>query len=189
MTWPFAPLRMFGYDVIEADPPTEFALYSEKGNAKSASAQYEIMSWDALNALPVGHLARANAILLLWYCAPSLPQSLRLLDAWGAVYKTNLVWRKLTASGKPRMGPGYRARTLHEGVLLGVFGDEYQNHKAFPSLFDGVAREHSRKPDEFYSMVVDKTPGLDRCALFTRESRPGFDCWGKEHGKFNQAAA
>lgn len=188
MSWPFAPLQMFRYDVIEVDPPTEFDLYSEKGTEKSAAAHYELMSWDELAALPVGHLARANAPLLLWACAATLPKSLWLMDRWGALYVSNIVWRKVTKSGKVRMGTGYRARTMHEHVLVGVFGNERQIHTPFPSLFDGIAREHSRKPDEFYSMVVSKTPGLNRCALFTRESRPGFDCWGRESTKFDTAA-
>jgi N6-adenosine-specific RNA methylase IME4 len=187
MTFPFTPLRMFGYNVIEVDPPTRFDLYSAKGAEKSAASHYDLMDWNDLAAMPVGHLARANAILLLWACAPTLRQSFWLMEQWGARYKTELIWRKVTKNGKPRMGPGYRARTLHECVLLGVFGDGPQIHTPFPSLFDGVAREHSRKPDEFYELVVRHTLGLDRCALFTRETRPGFDCWGAEHGKFDPA--
>jgi len=61
-------------------------------------------------------------------------------------------------------------------------------HKAFPSVFDGLAREHSRKPDEFYRMVAERTPDQDRCDLFSRETRPGFDGWGREHGKFDLVA-
>jgi len=30
--------------------------------------------------------------------------------------------------------------------------------RGFPSIFDGLAREHSRKPDEFYRIVLEKTP-------------------------------
>jgi hypothetical protein len=54
--------------------------------------------------------------------------------------------------------------------------------------FDGPTREHSRKPDEFYQLVVDRTNGFDRCDLFSRETRPGFDGWGREHGRFDQVA-
>jgi N6-adenosine-specific RNA methylase IME4 len=57
----------------------------------------------------------------------------------------------------------------------------------FPSIFDGLAREHSRKPDEFYRMIVEHTPGQERCDLFSRETRPGFVGRGKEHGKFDRA--
>ena len=75
-------------------------------------------------------------------------------------------------------------RTCHELVLLASFGGR-QRHKAFPSIFDGLAREHSRKPDEFYRMVVERTPDQERCDLFSRETRQGFDGWGQEHGKFD----
>lgn len=94
----------------------------------------------------------------------------------------------MTASGASRWGPGYRARSLHESILVGVFGTESQIHDAFPSLFDGIAREHSRKPDEFYAMVAAKTPRLMRCDLFSRETRAGFDGWGDELGKFDVVA-
>lgn len=181
MSWFFEPLNPFGYDVVVVDPPTTFDLYSDKGSEKSAGAHYDLMSWDELERLPVGHLARANAVLLLWACAPTLPKSLRLMEAWGARYKTELVWRKVTRSGKPRMGTGYRARTMHESVLVGVFGDERQIHDAFPSVFDGVARAHSQKPIEFYKMVQFKTAGMDRCDLFARERHSGFDGWGNEY--------
>jgi len=70
--------------------------------------------------------------------------------------------------------------------LLGGLGGR-QRHAAFPSIFDGVAREHSREPDEFYKIVVDKTAGADRCDLFSRETRPGVDAWGNEPGKFHWA--
>ena len=53
-------------------------------------------------------------------------------------------------------------------------------------LFEGSARKHSRKPDEFYQLVVDWTLDQDRCDLFNRETRPGFAGWGNEHGKFDR---
>ena len=179
MMWPFGHLKMFGYDVAVVDPPTDFELYSEAGNAKSASAHYGTMSWDHLAALPVGQLVRCNGIILLWACPPTLRHSFGLLDAWGARYKTELVWPK------GRMATGYRSRGMHESVLLGVFGDEHQIHNAFYGVITGKAREHSRKPDEFFEMVIDRTPGLDRCELFGRQTREGFDVWGDQATLFD----
>jgi N6-adenosine-specific RNA methylase IME4 len=93
----------------------------------------------------------------------------------------------VTKNSKVRVGTGHRVRSCHEVVLLASFGGR-QNHKAFPSLFDGLARgKHSRKPDEFYRLVSDRTSGMDRCDLFSRETRSGFDGWGNEHGKFDRA--
>jgi N6-adenosine-specific RNA methylase IME4 len=73
-------------------------------------------------------------------------------------------------------------RGSHELVLLASFGGR-QCHAAFPSIFHGLAREQSRKPDEFYKIIVDKTPGQTRCDLFSRRTRSGFDGWGNEAGK------
>lgn len=176
MTWFFDPLQMFGFDVVDVDPPTEFELYSEKGNRKSASAQYGIMSWDDLGKMPVGHLVRGNGIITLWACPPTLDQSIGLLKQWGARYKTELVWPK------GRVGTGYRSRGMHESVLLGVFGDEGQIHDTFFGIIKGKARGHSQKPVEWYETLRDKTPGLNRLCLFSRENHEGFTHWGDQVG-------
>lgn len=183
----FDSLRPLSHDVVVADPPWPFDLYSEAGNKKSAAAHYDTMALAEIMALPVGHLCRADCLLLLWSCAPTLPAALRVMDAWGFTYKTNLVWRKVTKSGKVRMGPGYRARTMHETILLGVMGN--LQHKPFPSIFDGVAREHSRKPDEFFDLIEDRVRPVNPLDLFSREDRPHWTTWGFEVGKFNKAAA
>ncbi len=183
--WFFEPLRMFGYDLIVIDNPTVFETYSDKGASKSGAAHYDVMSWRALSEMPVGHLARANGVVAMWATPPNLKLSLDLMEKWGALFKTELVWNKVTAAGKRRMGTGYRARGYHESILIGVFGDEYQYHDAFTGAFDGVAREHSRKPVEAYEMLRAATPGAFRCDIFSREIHEGFDGWGNESGKFN----
>lgn len=187
MTWPFEPLRMFGYDLIEADPPWDFENYSDAGTAKGADPHYAVMSLNDIKAMRVGDLARGDCLLLLWATGCMLPQALDVMSAWGFTFKSEMVWRKLTKNGLPRMGTGYRVRTLHEPILVGTMGNPM--HAAFPSLFGGVAREHSRKPEEFYEIVRDRTHGLTRCSLFTRETREGFDGWGNEATKFDGAAA
>src|SRR5258705_226007 len=81
-------------------------------------------------------------------CGPSrlcLPQALDTLSTWGAKYLSQIVWRKVTRRGRVRVSTGYRVRASHELVLLASFGGR-QCHAAFPSIFDGLAREHSRKP-------------------------------------------
>mgnify|MGYP001612675063 CR=1 FL=1 len=185
--WPFEPLSHFGFDVIVADPPWLFELYSEEGEEKSAAAHYSLMSIDKIKALPVGHLARADCLLLLWTTgwAMATGQAQAVSVAWGFKPITEIVWRKTTTAGKVRMGPGYRARTMHEPILLCTLGKPI--HKPFPSLFDGVAREHSRKPEEFYDMVLRCTENaLRRADLFSRATHDGFSGWGNEHGKFDR---
>lgn len=186
VAWQFGALRTFGYDVIVCDPPWDFELYSEAGEGKSAKAHYQTMPLAEIEALRVGDLARGDCLLLLWCCEwipPAARQ--RVLDAWGFTYKTTIVWRKTTKRGKVRMGPGYRARTMHEPVIIATVGNP--QHKAFPSVFDGVAREHSRKPDEFYGLVEASAPLAARADLFARQPREGWAVWGNEADKFSAA--
>lgn len=184
MTWPFDPLRPLSYDVIVVDPPWRFRTWSETNQAKSASRHYDLMMLDDIKALPVGDLAQKDAILLLWTTGAMQPQAFDVMAAWGFAYKSQMIWRKTTVAGKVRMGTGYWARSMHEPVLIGCIGKPGK-FSAFPSLFDGVAREHSRKPEEFYALVDKHTSGLRRADLFARQSRPGFDAWGHEATKFD----
>jgi N6-adenosine-specific RNA methylase IME4 len=185
-TWPFGDLPPLSYDVIVADPPWDFKNYSAAGTAKGADPHYSVMDLAAIKVLPVGQLARGDCLLLLWTCgwAIATGQAQAVAKSWGFTPQSEMVWRKLTAAGKPRMGTGYRVRTLHEPILVATIGNP--THKPLPSLFDGTARQHSRKPDEFYELLTKHTPAAVRRAdLFSREKRPGFDGWGDEFGKFD----
>jgi N6-adenosine-specific RNA methylase IME4 len=180
----FAPLAVRSYDVLVIDPPWHFSTWSPAGQtSKSASGQYRTMPLTEIMALPVRELLKPDAIVYLWATGAMLPHALAALQAWGITYKTSFVWRKVTASGKVRWGTGRWAQSGHELVLLGTVGKP----RCFlcPSIFDGLAREHSRKPDEFYEAIAKKTPGLRRADLFAREKRQGWDVWGDEIEKFS----
>lgn len=187
MTWPFAPLPLFGFDLLTIDPPWSFTLYSAKGESKSPQAHYECMDLAAIRALPVGQLVGADAWVFLWATAPLLPEAIDTLRGWGVVYVTRLTWRKVTRAGKVRMGPGYVARTCDETVLVGRIGRP-PYARALPSIFDGVARQHSRKPEEFFKLVESFAPDARRADIFGREARPGWAVWGNEATKFGGAA-
>lgn len=183
MSWAFGNLTPLSYDVIVADPPWRFRTWSETNQAKSASRHYALMTTTDIKALRVDELAQRDCLLLLWATAPMLPQAFEVMAAWGFRYKSSMIWRKLTPSKKVRMGTGYWARSMHEQILIGSLGNP-KKFKAFPSLFDGTAREHSRKPDEFFNLVERHTIGARRVELFSREMRPGWSTWGNEIEKF-----
>lgn len=187
MNWPFGDLRPFSFDCIAADNPWDFSLYSEAGAEKSASAHYETMSLDDITALPVGHLASDNCLLLMWGCEWMPPSDRqKVMESWGFTYKSTIIWRKVTRNGKVRMGTGYRARSMHEPVHIGTIGNPI--HKAFPSIFDGIAREHSRKPESFFQMVERHMPQARKLDLFSRQSRPNWSSFGFETTKFDAGA-
>jgi N6-adenosine-specific RNA methylase IME4 len=180
----FDPLPRRSYDLVVIDPPVPFETRSEKGQGKSPSQHYRMMKLAEIMALPVRELLKDDSVVFLWAQGRSLHQAFVIMAAWGISYKTEHVWRKVTRKGKVRMGTGFLARSMHEPVLRGSIGEP--RRFVLPSCFDGIAREHSRKPDEFYSMLVEKTPGLRRADLFARERREGWDCWGDELDRFSR---
>ena len=184
----FDPLAAYSYDLVVIDPPWPFATWSPAGQGKSASKHYRIMTLADIMALPVRQLLKDNAVILLWTTGAMLAQAVAVMEAWGITFKTELAWRKVRRNGKVRMGCGFWARTMHEPILLGTVGKPRKFTLALPSSFDGIAREHSRKPDQFYQMITDRTPGLRRADLFAREKREGWDAWGDEVEKFSSAA-
>lgn len=189
MTWPFEPLRPLSFDLIMADPAWNFALRSAKGEAKSAQARYRCMPLAEIEALPVGNLARGDAILWLWATNPMLPQALRVIDAWGFRFVTAGAWVKTTASGKLAFGTGYVLRSASEPFLIGKLGRPVTG-RAVRSAILAIAREHSRKPDDAYAAAEALAPGaLNRADLFSRETRPGWQAWGDETGKFDAPVA
>jgi N6-adenosine-specific RNA methylase IME4 len=180
--WPFGSLKTLAYDLIIADPPWDFVNYSAAGTKKGADPHYDVMDLSAIKSLPVSHLARGDCLLLLWATGCMLPQALETMKAWNFTFKSEIIWHKTTINGKTRMGTGYRVRTMHEPILVGTIGNP--RHRPFPSYFQGLAREHSRKPDAFYDIVETCAPKLTRAELFARQERPGFDAWGNEVSKF-----
>lgn len=181
----FQPLRPRHYQLIVVDPPWSFELFSERGNQKSASRHYRTMSDQEILALPVGRLAAKDCMLLLWATAPQLPLAIQAVETWGFRYKSFMVWRKITASGRVRMGTGFRVRSSAELVILATCGNPKQ---AFvPStIFDGLARQHSRKPETFYDIAERMMPGVSRCDVFARQRRDGWDSFGDQADRFSQ---
>lgn len=188
--WPLSPLEPQSYGLIVCDPPWRFELYSEAGEEKSAQAQYSCMSFEEIALLPVGDLARGDCVLWLWATAPLLPQAMACIKAWGFQYATSGCWVKRTNTGKMRWGTGYRLRSCHEPFLIGIRG-EPKTKRDVPSVIDGLAREHSRKPDIAYHwaerMLVDT--GVRKADVFSREKRPGWEAFGNEVEKFSTEVA
>lgn len=172
------------YQILVADPPWRFKTYSEKGKLKkSAERHYSTMDLLEIGRLPVAELAASDCALFLWATAPMLREALWLMEKWDFQYKSNLVWGKTTRHGRIAFGTGYRVRGSHEHILLGVRGNP-RNTRGERSLIMAQTREHSRKPDEFYSMVERWMPEARRLDMFSRTNRENWDQWGDETGKF-----
>lgn len=190
-------LPLFCYDLVMADPAWPWAAYSDKGLSKSPEAQYDTMTFEDIEALRVGDLLAPGGVMLLWCTWPLIERQAAVMRRWGVEPKTGGVWAKRTASGKLRWGTGYILRSVCEPFLIetlpnaGVRGSSLINlvETIEDALVDGIAREHSRKPEEMYSLLEKLAPNARRADIFSRQRRPGWDAWGNEVDKFNEAAA
>jgi N6-adenosine-specific RNA methylase IME4 len=185
--WPFGDLQPHSFDLIMADCPHRFELRSAKGEGKSAQAQYDTMALSDINALPVLDLAAPDCLLWYWGTAPMLQNHFSTIRAWGFTYCTEGVWVKTTRHNKIAFGTGYVLRGSHEPFLIAKRG-EPKTTKSVRSVIHGLAREHSRKPEEAYREAERLMPRARRLELFSRTDRPGWTVWGNETGKFGAAA-
>lgn len=160
------------YDVIVVDPPW---AYDE------VEVPYPVMTVTEIAGLPVGDLAARNCVLWLWTTNGRMRDVYPILDAWGFNEQTILTWNK----HKIMLGRYLRNRTEH--CVLATRGKPKVRKGSHSTMLEAPAREHSRKPDEFYELVEGLCPGR-KLDMFARESRKGWKTWGAERDKFDRAA-
>ena len=76
------------YNVIYADPPWHYEVYSKKGEGRSAESHYPTMRIEDIRALPVQNVAAEDCALFLWVTFPCLLEGLSVIEAWGFTFKT-----------------------------------------------------------------------------------------------------
>lgn len=179
----FNHIPMFHYDLIVADPPWSFSNWSEKGEEKNASSQYQCQDLEWVKSLRVGDLASSNCLLVLWATNPLLNVAFDVMAAWGFEFKTAGHWSKKTKHGKQAFGTGYILRCAGEPFLIGTIGKP-KCAKNIRSVIEGPVREHSRKPEESFQAFERLVPGATRLELFSRQSRKGWDTFGDQVDKF-----
>lgn len=134
-------------------------------------------------ALPVKDIAASTAHLYLWVPNALLPEGLKVMEAWGFTYKSNLVWHKIRKDGGPDgRGVGFYFRNVTELILFGVRGKDARTLEPGRSQVNFLAtrkREHSRKPDEQYPLIEACSPG-PFLEMFARGPRKGWVVWGNQ---------
>lgn len=174
--------RSFG--TLLADPPWQFQNRTGKVAPEHRRlSRYGTLSTDEIASMPVSSLAAERAHLYLWVPNALLPEGLRVMAAWGFTYKANLVWHKIRKDGGPDgRGVGFYFRNTTELVLFGVRGANARTlapGRRQVNIIKSMKREHSRKPDELYSLIEECSWG-PYLELFARGPRPGWDAWGDQ---------
>jgi len=178
----FVQFQKFG--TVLADPPWQFQNRTGKVAPEHRRlARYPTMSLAQIMALPVESVVRKTAHLYLWVPNALLPEGLRVMESWGFRYKTNIVWHKIRKDGGPDgRGVGFYFRNVTELLLFGVRGDNARTLAAGRRQVNYLAsrkREHSRKPDEQYTLIESCSPG-PYVELFARGVRDHWTMWGNQ---------
>ncbi len=172
------------YRTIYADPPWQFQNRTGKvAPEHKRLSRYGTMTLEEIKQLPVSDVAAEKSHLYLWIPNALLPEGLEVMKAWGFEYKTNIIWEKVRKDGMPDgRGVGFYFRNVTEILLFGIKGDKNRTLDAGRSqvnLIRSIKREHSRKPDEFISLIEHCSPA-PFLELFARGCRPGWDMWGNQ---------
>lgn len=171
------------YSTILADPPWQFQNRTGKvAPEHKRLSRYPTLELKEIMDLPVAKLAAARSHLYLWVPNALLMEGLKVMEAWGFTYKTNLVWYKIRKDGGPDgRGVGFYFRNVTELILFGIRGSmrTLQPGRTQVNLFATRKREHSRKPDEIYNLIESCSPG-PYLELFARFQQPGWHQWGNE---------
>lgn len=171
------------FSTILADPPWRFSNRTGKMAPEHRRLlRYPTMEMEEIYDLPVGNIAADRAHLYLWVPNALLKEGLETMRRWGFVYKTNFVWYKIRKDGGPDgRGVGFYFRNVTELVLFGTKGSmrTLSPGRRQVNILSTRKREHSRKPDEFYSIVEACSPA-PYIELFARHPRVGWKQWGNE---------
>lgn len=113
------------YNIIYADPPWTYKVWTAKGGHKSASAHYDCMPKEEIQDMgdTINKISSDDCILFLWVTMPNLIEGIELIEKWGFKYKTcGFNWVKIYSNGKPVIGLGYWTRANSELCLIATKG-------------------------------------------------------------------
>jgi N6-adenosine-specific RNA methylase IME4 len=186
------------YTTVMADPPWPYATPGKgplaagtpsnpeawKGNLTGSNmrTRYPPLAMDKIKSMPVADFVDANAHLYLWTTNGFICEAHDVARAWGFRPITLITWTKVmkddpeTAS----MKTGYYFRGATEHVVFAVRGSlKLTSTRGVSTAFLHPRTPHSVKPDAFYSLIEECSPG-PYLELFARRTRPGWSVWGNQ---------
>jgi N6-adenosine-specific RNA methylase IME4 len=164
------------YNIIYADPPWSYKVWSGKGKRGAAANHYPTQTLAYLQSLDVPAICEKRCVLFMWATFPCLLDALALGMAWGFSYKTTaFVWIKKNRNNNGVfIGLGHYTRANAEIVLLFTKGQPLTRQaKDVSQVIISKIGEHSVKPPEIRNRIVRLFGDLPRIELFAR-SRKGF---------------
>ena len=159
---------------IVADPPWPSMHQRSTYHRGKPERHYKTMTVADIAALEISDLAASSAHLWIWGVNRTLGAAYEVAEAWGFTPMSLRTW------SKPGPGMGYYLRNNTEHAVFATRGKPMVPEKALiSSWYQWPRRRHSEKPDEFFGLVEQISPG-PYLELFARRRRPGWDAWGNE---------
>lgn len=164
------------YGTIVADPPWEPALGASWATRFTDKARpqkhYEVMSINEIKGLNPPSAKQSH--LWLWVLNQHVDWGYEVARAWGFEPQQMITWCK------PGVGTG-RFQCNTESVLVCRKGSRHGNPfgSTGGTWFQWPRGRHSQKPDAFYDLVENVSPG-PYLEMFARDRRFGWDAWGNE---------
>lgn len=181
---------MTRYRTVVADPPwpyegevkgTRHPTVDGSRLSKGVHVGYDVMPIDAICDLRPA--ATDDAHLYLWTTNAFMVEAHEVARAWGFGPKTILTWAKVHQDDPTRvsMKTGYYFRGASEHCLFCVRGSlRLQTTEGLPTAYLWSRQPHSVKPDAFYDLVEQASPG-PYLEMFARRARLGdWSYWGDE---------
>lgn len=178
---------MTRYRTIVADPPWDHDRtgVNIRDGGRITAPPYPTMTLEEIAALPVRELAEADrwhvngnrggSHLYLWTTSRYLEAAHGIARAWGFTPTAVLVWCKPVRGWN--VGGTWPSNV--EFVLYGRRGSPPATGRALSRWYEWPRGKHSAKPEAFYDLVEQISPG-PYLELFARRQRLGWDTWGNE---------
>lgn len=135
----------------------------------------------------VDQLLSDAKVVFLWEIDKFLIEAESEMTKRGWRRHARLVWGK--GNG---VAPAFTVRFSHEYLVwwfrspMMPIDSSLQGH--YTTVFRSPSREHSRKPEEAYSLIEKLYPHAIRMDVFSREPRMGWLQWGNQTEHFKRAS-
>jgi N6-adenosine-specific RNA methylase IME4 len=158
------------YQIIYCDPPWRYD--HQMNTINDIENKYPTLSDEELKKLIIP--CEKDSVIYLWTTSPKLYDALKLLEHWGFLYRSCMVWDKVD------VGLGYWFRQRHELLLVGKKGNfpAPPEKQRIESILISKKGRHSAKPTIIRELISRWYPDATKLEMFARPDER-IDLWGK----------